>query len=502
MEILTDLRPLWAVLISAVAALLILFSDKKPNLRETWTIIAAVAKLAIVASMLPAVLSGTVIQTAPLKIAYGIELYLKADAFGMLFALLASGLWLITSFYSIGYMRGCKETHQTGYFASFALSLSATMGIAFAGNLLTFFIFYEVLTLATYPLVVHKRNGEAVDAGRKYLAYNIIAAQLMLIAIVWAYVISGTSDFASGGFLAGTASLSSLRILFILMIAGPIVKAAVMPLHEWLPAAMVAPTPVSALLHAVAVVKAGAFGVLRIVGYVFGPELLSQMGVLAVLSWFAAATIIISSLIAMRQDNLKRRLAFSTIGQLSYCVLGASIGTPLAILGAMFHMVAHAFMKIVLFFCAGAIHVTAHKDNISEMKGIGRKMPLTMAAFAISSFGIAGLPPLVGFLSKWNLALGAIEGGQAIFIAILIASALLSATYLIPVAQMAFFTRKEEFNKFGETRLDMLIPILLCVGIVLVLGLFPDAFANFYELAVMSSQEVTKSVSVILGGGW
>jgi len=501
-EVLIDYRPLWAVLISLVAALLILFSDRNPNLRESWTILAAIGKVAIIYSMLPLVLSGHVLEVAPLHIADGITLQLRADTAGMLFAALSSVLWLVTSIYSIGYMRGHNETHQTGYFAAFAVCLSATIGIALSANLLTFIIFYEILTIATYPLVIHSRNEEAKRSGRKYLAYTLIAGQLFLVAIIWTYILVGHGDFQAGGFLSmDYASPGVLRFIFLLMILGTAVKAGVMPLHGWLPDAMVAPTPVSALLHAVAVVKAGAFGVVRVIGYVFGPDLLSQLGVAEILAWVAAFTIIVSSLIAIRQDNLKRRLAFSTIGQLSYVVLGVSLLTPLGILGGMFHIIAHAFMKITLFFCAGAITVTTHETEISQMQGIGKRMPFTLGAFTIASLGIAGTPFIVGFISKWNIALGALESGQGLFVAVLIASALLATSYLIPVAYMGFFKKSDKFTKYGEARKDMLIPIMITAAVSIVLGIFPNFGAGFYKLAVMSAESITNSIHLI-GGGW
>jgi multicomponent Na+:H+ antiporter subunit D len=502
-EVLVDYRPLWAVLISLVAAALILLTgEKNRNLRETWTILAAFGKVAIVFSMLPLVLGGQVLESAPLYVAKGIVLQLRADTAGMLFAALASFLWILTSFYSIGYMRGHQEKHQTGYFAAFAVCLSATMGIAFAANLLTFFVFYEILTIATYPLVIHKRNAEAIRAGRKYLAYTLISGQLFLIAIIWTYISAGHGDFQAGGFLTlEHGSTRMLQFMFFLMSIGAAVKAGVMPLHGWLPDAMIAPTPVSALLHAVAVVKAGAFGILRVVGYVFGPGLLGEIGAADVLAWFAAFTIIVSSIIAMNQDNLKRRLAFSTVGQLSYVVLGVSIMTPLSLLGGMFHIIAHAFMKITLFFCAGAIYVTTHKENISEMHGIGKQMPFTIAAFTVASLGIAGVPFIVGFISKWNLALGALQGGQWLYIVVLIASAMLSTTYLLPLSYLGFFKRTEQFTKYGEARKDMLIPIVITATLSVVLGILPNFGAGFYDLATMSAQSIVNSIELI-GGGW
>jgi len=517
-----DYRPLWAVLVSLAAAGLILLSDRRPNLRESWTILAAFVKAAVVYSMLPAVLSGTVFETTPFYVAKGIVLHLRVDTAGMLFAALASALWVVTSFYSIGYMRELDEKHQTGYFASFAVCLSATMGIAFAANLLTFFVFYEILTIATYPLVIHKRNEEAINSGRKYLVYTLIAGQLLLIGIVWVQLLVGNGDFQAGGFLAGKASTGVLQVIFVMMVIGTAVKAGVMPLHGWLPAAMVAPTPVSALLHAVAVVKAGAFGIVRVIGYVFGPRLLADIGVASVLAWVAAFTIIVSSLIAMNQDNLKRRLAFSTVGQLSYVVLGASLLTPLGFLGAMYHIIAHAFMKITLFFCAGALHATHHIDNVSQMRGIGRKMPFTMGAFAIGSLGIAGLPFIVGFISKWNLALGALQSGQWIFIAVLIVSAMLSTFYLVSIVYIAFFKDPPEKAQHGEQQdhhgehngdhhgghgtnqgeanMAMLIPLVITAVVSLVLGVLPNAGGNFYELAAKAAQSI--SGGNLLGGGW
>ena len=513
-EVLLDYRPLWAVLISLIAAGLIMLTGKRPNLREAWTVMAAFGKAIIVFSMLPAVLAGKILEIEPIHLAKGITLHLHADPLGMVFAVLASFLWILTSFYSIGYVRKMEEKHQTGYFASFAVCLAATMGIAFAANLLTFFLFYEMLTIATYPLVVHKRSDEAINAGRKYLSYTLIAGQLFLVGIVWTYIIAGTGDFQPGGFLAGVAASNTvLKAIFLLMILGTIVKAGVMPLHGWLPSAMIAPTPVSALLHAVAVVKAGAFGVIRIIGFVFGPQLLSELGVAAVLAAVAGFTIVCSSVIAMNQDNLKRRLAFSTIGQLSYVVLGAALLTPFGMVGAIFLIVAHACMKITLFFCAGALHATAHLDNVSELDGIGRKMPFTMGAFAVGSLGIVGLPLIAGFIGKWNLSLGALQAGKPIYVAILIISAMLSSAYLFPIVFKAFFKKpspsfhseahSEEHSGHGEHKeanKGMLIPLLITAAVSIVLGVYPNAGAHLYDLAVMAAQSIAQGQSI--GGGW
>lgn len=495
-----DCRPFLAVGVSFIAAVLIAFSRRWPNLRETWSVIASVLKFGIILSMLPAVLDGNQYQWTLCQITDTVGLTLRTDPAGMIFAVLASMLWVPMNFYSIGYMRCNNESEQTGYFAAFAICMSAVMGIAMAENLLTFFIFYELLTLASYPLVLHKRNQEALMASRKYLIYTLISGQLFLAGVIAVYCISGTMDFTPGGFLTtDMAPRWVLQAIFVLILAGS-VKAAVMPLHGWLPAAMIAPTPVSALLHAVAVVKTGVFAVLRIIGFVFGPKLLAEIGVVDVLAWAAAASIIISSLIALRQDHLKRRLAFSTIGQLSYIVLGAALISPLSIKGAYLHLVAHAVMKITLFMCAGLIIARTHRNNISELYGIGKKLPVTMACFTIASLGIAGTPFLVGFVSKWNLALGALQAGKPLYILVWVASALLAAGYLMPVVQMAYFRKdpQEEFREYGDISYSMLIPICVTTIIAVVLGIVPDIYPHFYELATMASNAICAGWN----GGW
>lgn len=500
--IVTDPRPFLGVGVAFLAALLVSCSRKYPNIRETWSTLGAVIMFSLVISMVPGVLEGSVYEWTLFKLTDTIGLTLRTDPAGMIFACLASLLWIPINFYSIGYMRNNHEAEQTGYFAAFAVCLGATLGIALASNLLTFFVFYEILTIFSYPLVLHERNEEALDASRKYLAYTLVSGQLFLAGTVGVYCISGTMDFKAGGFLdINMAPVWVLQLLFILMILAGSVKAAVMPLHGWLPAAMVAPTPVSALLHAVAVVKTGAFAVLRIIGFVFGPKLLSQLGTADVLAWLAALTILVSSFIALKQDNLKRRLAFSTIGQLSYIVLGAALLTPLAIKGAYMHLVAHALMKITLFMCAGCIIVRTHLHEISEMDGIGRRMPVTMGCFAIASLGIAGTPFIIGFISKWNLALGAIQAGKPLFVVVWVASALLAIAYLMPVVRMAFFKPEpaEDPRHYGSISYNMLIPICVTAILAVALGCDPELFPpDFYKLAGMASDAICAG----WGGGW
>lgn len=488
------LRPALAVLTTLIASGLIYVTGERirKNAREAITFIAAVINAALVYSMIPAVLAGRTIKLEVIEIVKGIGFTFNVDAAGMVFACVSATLWILTSLYSIGYMRGHGEKNQTGYFAAFAMCICAATGICFAGNLITFFIFFEALTIATYPLVVHYRDEEGTRSGRKYLAYTLISGQIMFAAIVIVYVMCGTVDFVPGGFIKpGDIPMPAMLLLFFMMVGG-MVKAGVMPLHSWLPAAMVAPTPVSALLHAVAVVKAGAFATLRVVLYVFGPEAAAYCHGAEILAWMAVATILVSSLIAIRKDNLKARLAFSTIGQLSYIVLGICILSPSAAAGALYHIVAHAFMKITLFMAAGAIFVTTHKKNISEMVGIGRRMPITMTAFAVASIGIAGFPFIVGFVSKANIIVGALEMGRPLWACTLIASALLALAYLMPVVYMAF--KKDivnpEFPEKAEASRPMLIPLVITAVIAVVLGVCPNFGLHLYDLACMAGNAI------------
>ncbi|XVH30907.1 proton-conducting transporter membrane subunit [Haloferacaceae archaeon DSL9] len=454
-----DIRPVAAVLVSLVATGLIIASYRRPNVREGWTVLAAVAKFGIVASMLPGVLAGDVYVFSLGTIVPNVDFVLRADPLGMLFATLASLLWIVTSFYSIGYMRGLNEHGQTRYFASFAASVSAAIGIAFAGNLLTIFVFYELLSVATYPLVAHDETDEARAAGRKYLAYTFFGGGVLVLAgTVAVYWLTGaatgtaTVDFAAGGMPAmaevAAADPQAAQLVFVILALGFGVKAGLMPLHQWLPEAMVAPTPVSGLLHAVAVVKSGAFGVARVVLDVFGPEVVFDLGVGLALSTLAAITLTAASLIAIRKDHLKQRLAYSTVSQLSYIVLGLGLFGWYGLVGALLHIPAHAFMKLTLFFCAGAIHVETHTDYISEMAGIGKRMPIVMGAFALAAAGMAGIPLLAGFVSKYYLLIGGVEmGGFALYlVGALLLSGVLNIVYFWPVVYTAFFEAEDRFD--------------------------------------------------------
>lgn len=477
--------PLYAILASLIAVPFILVSSGKPNLREFWTILASVVKFILVLTLLPGAIAGQTVELNLFEIAPNVPFLLKADPFGVFFAIIASGLWIFTSFYSIGYVRGAGEKKQTRYFASFAICLSATIGIAFSGNLLTFIIFYEILTLATYPLVIHKETKKAINAGRKYLAYTLTAGLLLIAAAGITYFYTGTLEFRPGGIFNGVELSQTVMIsIFLLFLGGVGVKAGIMPLHSWLPSAMAAPTPVSALLHAVAVVKSGVFGVIRVIGFIFGTETMETFGLNDIVLVLAGSTIIIASLLAFAQDNLKRRLAYSTVGHLSYIVLGAALLTPLGMTGSIMHIAAHATMKITLFFCAGAIYVNLHKENISDLNGIAKAMPWTMAAFVFGSMGLAGIPPLNGFVSKWYLVLGSLEGEMLIPVFILVISGLLNVGYFFPIIQRAYFRKGDEsLSKYGEASPFMVVPIMITAVLSLIFGIFPDLFFNFYEIA-------------------
>ena len=435
---------LLSLAIPLAGAVLIALAHRRPNLREAVTLVTSGLMFLTVASLVPEVMAGGRPEATLIEMLPGLPLRFEVEPLGMMFGLLASGLWIVTSVYSIGYMRANDEAHQTRYYVCFALALASTIGVAFAGNMMTLFVFYEALTLSTYPLVAHKGTDEAMRGGRTYLGLLLFTSiGLQLLGILWTWRIAGTLDFTVGGILAGKASGPVVGILLLLYVYG-IGKAALMPFHRWLPAAMVAPTPVSALLHAVAVVKVGVFAVMKVVVYIFGIDLLAATGHGVWLTYIAAATLLSASLVALTQDNLKARLAYSTISQLAYVVLGAALANPWGVIGGSMHIAMHAMGKITLFFCAGAIYTATHKTEVSQMTGLGRTMPFTFGAFLIGSLSIIGLPPLGGAWGKWYLMLGAAEGEQLIMIAVLMISSLLNVAYLIPIVARGFFLPSPE----------------------------------------------------------
>ncbi len=451
MEIIESFTPVYVLMIPAAVIPLIAMSNRRPNLREFWTLLAAVSMFVTVASMLAQVLDGKILEYRLLTLFSGLDITFRVDALGLFFATTASFLWIIVSFYSIGYMRALHEHAQTRYYMCFAIALLAASGVAFSANLITILVFYEILTLSTYPLVIHHEDEEAIQGARRYLTYLLgTSIAFNLPAIFLTYVFAKTLNFSIGGILSGVAPPLMITVIFFLFIAG-IGKAAIMPFHSWLPAAMVAPTPVSALLHAVAVVKAGVFTVARIVLYVFGVDTLSKLGLGIILAYIASFTIIVASIIALRQDNLKRRLAYSTVSQLSYIILGVSLLTMKGITGGIIHIAMHAFGKITLFLCAGSILVASGKKNISDMKGIGKKMPITLSAFFIGALSVIGIPPCGGFISKWYLALGCIEIHQMALLAVLLTSSFFNAVYFLPIVYQGFFGKPRLGDPLHDT---------------------------------------------------
>jgi multicomponent Na+:H+ antiporter subunit D len=460
---------LWLPL--AIAVGIVVAGRIADNLREAVTLLGATALAAAVWSLLPALMQGARPTLEVAEVIPGISLAFKVEPLGMLFAALASGLWIINSVYSIGYMRGNREKNQTRFYTCFALALAATMGVAFSANLFTLFLFYELLTLSTYPLVSHKGDAATIRSARVYLGILLSTSiGLLLPAIIWTYQLSGTGDFTVGGILKGNIDPASVGLLLGLFVFG-VGKAAVMPVHRWLPAAMVAPTPVSALLHAVAVVKAGVFTVTKIIVYIFGIDFLFETPSSSWLVYAASFTIIAASLVALRQQNLKRLLAYSTVAQLSYVVMAAAVLKPLAEVGAAIHMVAHAFGKITLFFAAGAIYTAARKTEVYQLRGIGRRMPWTMAAFTIGALSMIGVPPTAGFVSKWYILAGAFQADNLLVIFTIIASTVLNAAYFLPIIFMAWLSKEDPGGpEHGEA--PTMVVLALCATALLTLAFF------------------------------
>jgi multicomponent Na+:H+ antiporter subunit D len=487
METIISIKPLLAVLVTLFVIPILVSSSEKPNVREGWTFVAGTIKLLLVLSMLPAVLSGKQIVLTLVKIAPGADIAFRVDALGMMFGLVAATLYIVTSMYSIGYMRGLNEHGQTRFVSFFALAISATIGAAFSANLLTLYLFYEILSLATYPLVAHHQDGNSRVSGRRYLTFILgTSIGLVLPAMIYCYHVTGTLEFAGGGIFTGELSKPAATVLLLMFVFG-FAKAGIMPFHSWLPAAMVAPTPVSALLHAVAVVKVGAFSIVRVITGIFGIDFLLSFNLGSLVAAIASVTIIVSSCIALSQDEFKRRLAYSTIGQLSYIILGVALLSPKGVTGGMLHIAMHAFGKITLFFCAGAVFVATGKKYISQMVGIGKRMPVTMTAFLIGSLSIIGLPPTGGFISKWYLVLGTLESDQIVFLIVLLTSSLLNAAYFMPIFYKAFFCTKEESmfeDKVEEAPVMCVAPLVITALISFVLFFAPQPFLNLAELAV------------------
>ena len=482
---------LLSLAIPFIGSLLILFAGPaSANVRDGLTVVTAVILFGVVWHLIQLVDAGARPSVSLVEMLPGLSITFTLEPLGMIFAGIASFLWIVTSFYAFGYMRGHHESNQTRFFFCFAIAIMSAIGIAYAGNMLTLFVFYEVLTISTFPLVAHSGTDEARRAGRVYLGILIgTSITFLLTAVIWTYVEAGTLDFREGGILAGNAPAGVIAVLFGLYIYG-IGKAALMPFHRWLPAAMVAPTPVSALLHAVAVVKAGVFSVMKVVVYIFGIDFLGATEEAGWLGYVAAGTLLLASLIAMQADNLKRRLAYSTVSQLSYVTLGAAMFHPLGVIGGAMHIAMHAFGKITLFFCAGAIYVATGKVNVSQLDGLGKAMPFTFFAFFIGACSVIGLPPLGGMWSKYYLSLAAADTGQLVFIAALMISSLLNVWYLLPIVARGFFKSSADgtaTDRIKEAPVFCVVP--LCVSALGCIALFFFA-DDLYQLLVPIAGEL------------
>lgn len=476
------------VMASALLPGLIIFTlaEKKVFLRTALNLAGALSKLLLTGWMLWGVYHGHQYETS-VPFLPGFELVLRADPLSLLFVSLSSILWLLTTIYAIGYLE--DSPHRSRFFGFFSLCVTSTTGIALSNNLITFLLFYELLTLVTYPLVIHRGTEAARRAGQVYLIYTIPGGALILLGTMWLYTITGTLDFRPQGIMRdlGAENHPALIAIFVLLITGLGVKAALVPLHGWLPQAMVAPAPVSALLHAVAVVKAGAFGIVRVVYDIFGVDFAAGLGVTGPLAVVAAVTIIYGSLRALFQDNLKRRLAFSTVSQVAYIILGVAIAGPVASIGGIVHLVHQGLMKITLFFCAGNLAETLGVHKIHEMNGVGSRMPWSMAAFTIGAFGMIGAPPIAGFISKWYLGLGALEAGQYWVIPVLVGSGLLNAAYFLPVLHRIWFREPPDVwpkeRDFGhkETAWALLLPPVVTALLALLAGFMASAWFSPLE---------------------
>ncbi|MHB8772059.1 MAG: monovalent cation/H+ antiporter subunit D family protein [Syntrophales bacterium] len=482
--VLESALPLVPIGITILTSLLIAVSGKRPNVREFWSVAGAILTFLAVMAMVPTVWQGGRIVYTLSQIAPGISLNFRVDALSLIFGIVSSFLWIFASFYNIGYMRGLNEHAQTRYYTCFAIAIVGAQGVSYSGGLFSLYLFYEVITLFTYPLVAHHQDEEGYAGAKKYMVYLMGTSKgLLLPALILTYVLTGTLDFADDittGIFPMAANPLWVTVTYFLFLFG-FAKAAIMPLHNWLPSAMVAPTPVSALLHAVAVVKAGVFCISRVMLSTFGTMALGDLGIGLITAYIASFTILTASIIALTKDDLKARLAYSTVSQLSYIVLGVALLDQSGVLGGIIHIVNHGFSKITLFFCAGAIYVAHHKKKISDMAGIGYAMPFTMGAFALASLSMIGAPPVAGFVSKWYLLNGALAIHNLPLLIVLMASTILNAGYFVPITIRAFFEGKKERwqrSDIKEAPLTMVVPLCLAALISLALGIYPDFFVG------------------------
>ncbi|MDQ7832646.1 MAG: monovalent cation/H+ antiporter subunit D family protein [Desulfovibrionaceae bacterium] len=474
------------LIITFLAPFGIWLARKNENVREGVSFVAGGLTFLSVLLLVPDALSGVIRTYTVAELLPGISLRFCADGLAMIFAIVSSFLWIFATSYNVGYMRSLKEHAQTRYYFCFAVAIFGALGVATSANIFTLYLFYEIITVFTYPLVAHHQDADGYSGARKYIVYLMGSSKLFLLpAMILTYVMCGTLDFnltdVQNGMFPKDANPIMVSVTYFLFLFG-LAKAAIMPLHNWLPSAMVAPTPVSALLHAVAVVKAGVFSVARVMLSAFGVNLLDSLGIGLVTAYLAAFTILAASIIALTKDDLKARLAYSTVSQLSYVIIGVAMLTPLAVQGGLMHIAHHAFSKITLFFAAGAIYVATHTKKISLMGGMGRRMPWTFGAFSVAALSMIGVPPVCGFVSKWYMSNGALEIGKMGLLATLLASTILNASYFTPVIIRAFLRKPAEgvdLSHYKEAPLVMVVPLCLTAGISVFLGLFPETFLQF-----------------------
>lgn len=489
METSESLRLLVPLAATLVAPFGIWLARRDENRREAVSFLAAVVAFLGMLSLVPGVLQGRVLTLTLFTLLPGVTVKFCADGLTMVFGLLSTFLWFWVTSYNVGYMRSLKEHAQTRYYVCFAVAIFGAVGVAMAANIFTLYLFYEIISVFTYPLVAHHQDEEAWSGARKYLVYLMGTSKLFFLpAMALTYVLCGTLDFnltdIVHGIFPADANPALVQLTYVLYIAG-LAKAALMPFHNWLPSAMVAPTPVSALLHAVAVVKAGVFSVSRVMLSGFGVQALHDLGLGIPTAYAAAFTIVAASLIALTKDDLKARLAYSTVSQLSYVIIGVAMLDPLSVQGGLMHIAHHGFSKITLFMGAGAIYVATHTKKISLMGGFGRRMPFTFGAFAIASLSMIGVPPVCGFVSKWYMVNGAVSNHQTILLGALLASTILNAGYFVPILYRAFFLAPApgvDLEHYSEAPKAMVAPLVLTAAISVFLGLYPQTFLNLVKV--------------------
>lgn len=468
--------PLVLVLLPLVPAIVsFALPERLAAWRNAVNLLFALIKVGIVADLLRQVRGGVNLEWRYTFLP-GHDFLLRVDTLALLFVSLSVFLWLVTTVYAIGYFG--RGPNLARFFGFFNICVLSATGVALSGTAVSFFLFYELLTLATWPLVVHNGDEKSLRAGRIYLAYTMAGSAAFLVGILWLKTLVGAIEFAAPPDLSAIPPFT-LTLIFVLCVGGLGVKAALFPFHGWLPAAMAAPAPVSALLHAVAVVKAGAFGIVRMIYDVFGIATVAGLGLGLPLAALASFTILYGSLRAITQVEIKKRLAYSTVSQVSYILLGASLVGPFAVIGGLVHLVHQGIMKITLFMCAGALAQRLGIKTVAELDGAGRRMPVTMAAFSIGALGMIGVPPVAGFISKWYLGIGGLQSDASWVVAVLAGSSLLNAVYFLPMLYRAWLLpppEREAFRELGTTCDRMLVlPTVVTAAASLGAGVFASS---------------------------